>query len=99
MSGPVWQGVDTNNKYHIVPGRADTVAQVSGPCYPVDFAHKYSGETLEPSFTMQGEQKYPIMDTIHSHSFREIITSAAAMAGFSGKYAMMDLDKHEYLKK
>ena len=97
QSGPVRPGVDANSKFHIVPGRADLAPIVTGPCYPADAGHKFSGETLEPKFEIQGSQMYPVMQTGHQHAFREIIASAAMMAGFMPSRHDYDIEKHNYV--
>ena len=97
QSGPVRPGVEANSKFSIVPGRADLAPIVTGPCYPADAGHKFSGETLEPKFDVQKIQMYPVMDTGHQHSFREIIASAAAMAGFVPSRHDYDIEKHHFV--
>ena len=73
------------------------VQVVSGPCYPVDALHKFSGETLDPKFSVQTGQNYPVMEAGHQHAFREIISSAAALAGFSTLKHDVDYDKHSFV--
>merc|ERR1719397_124816 len=97
MCGPVYAGVESKRGFSEVKGKADLPMVVSGPCYPADAGHKYSGETLEPKFSVQMGQVYPVLDSGHSHSFREIIASAAAMAGFSVPRHEIDHDKHGYV--
>ena len=97
QSGPVRPGVDANSKFNIVQGKADLAPIVTGPCYPTDAGHKFSGETLEPKFDLQKTQMYPVMDTGHQHAFREIIASAAAMAGFMPSRHDYDIEKHHFV--
>ena len=95
--GPVRPGVEANSKFHIVPGRADLAPIVTGPCYPADAGHKFSGETLEPKFEVQKGQQYPVMETGHQHAFREIVASAALLAGFMPSRHQYDIEKHNFV--
>ena len=97
MAGPVFPGVESKSGFSEVQARPDLAPLVTGPCYPADAGHKFTGETLGPKFTLQTGQVYPVLDSGHSHGFREIIASAAALAGFQPPRHDVDFDKHSYV--
>ena len=97
MAGPVFPGVESKSGFNEVKARADLPSYSTHPCLPADAAHKFSGETLEPKFSVQTGQVYPVLDSGHSHAFREIVASAAAMAGFRPPKHDVDNDKHGYV--
>ena len=56
--------------------------------------YSFVGQKVDAPGQMHG----PVLDTIHSHHFREIISSALAMADFvSPKYADFEMLHNNYM--
>merc|ERR1719414_447635 len=94
MTGPVYDGVESSNKYSHVPDRVEGGNMVSGPVYPVDHQHKFS--IFEPRVDVPTPTAGPIMNTIHSHHFREIVTNALALGDIFGGKHDYDMVQHNF---
>ena len=72
MSGPIYEGVESSHRCNIVPGRAEGNPMTSGPVYPVNAIHKYSGEGSDPSVSMTTGMIGPVYNVLHEHHYREV---------------------------
>ncbi len=75
MAGPVYEGVESSHRCNVLPGKQETIAQVSGPVYPVSSSHKYGGEGSDPSTNVGTGMMGPVYNVLHNHHFREVIMS------------------------
>ena len=72
MCGPVYEGVESAHRCNLVPGKSDINHLISGPIYPVNAIHKYSGEGSDPSTEVPTGMIGPVYNVLHEHHYREV---------------------------